>query len=457
MPRIYSWRLSDKTYAYLVNPEKINEPCLRKRITNSNDLRLMATTINTWTESEYLSRFNAMNEKIIESYGVAIPWSSSFFNDTNTTVTTIIDNDFNKDDFKQELLDDLLINIEEAVGRVNLGNDTIINELRTNVVETNLNTLRESKAYVDEKKNLLLEEINNSKNLFDTKFSELQASMGDFYVEVENKTGNITEIENEVTSHRKHFEDITKRIDIVQGNVENNVKDVVAEKFKDINVTLDGKIFEEVNTIIGSINFSGQIDTALSSFEDKFGRRIGDVESSIDDFRNNLTGFSGTVISMGSQIKLFDDQIKNFQIKVNNVESANTEISDLRTQITTLREQVNTTNSSVSSLSGQVSSVKTDIESINTDINTIGSDFNNLSTTLTKFNSGITFNPQIRQPYGTSMSPHVSGYNYRTSTGHEIIVDDEIIELKSDKARIYIDDTGIHLEGDVFINGVKIK
>ena len=78
------------------------------------------------------------------------------------------------------------------------------------------------------------------------------------------------------------------------------------------------------------------------------------------------------------------------------------------------------------------------------------------STTLTNFNTGLTFTPQIRQPSYSSISPHVSGYNYRTSTGHEIIVDDEIIELRSDKARIYIDDTGIHLEGDVFINGKKI-
>lgn len=455
MPRIYSWKLSDKTYAYLVNPDKTNESCLRKRITNSEELKTMVNTINTWTESEYQTRFNEMNEKIIKNYGVSIPWNSSFFNDTDTAITTIIDNDFDRDEYKSEILNEISSNIDEIIGSLNLENDASINDLRNTITNTNLSVLTESKDYIDEKVAFLTKTISDNKNLFDTKLGELQTTVGDFYVEVENKTGNITEIENEVTSHRKHFEDITKRIDIVQGNVENSVEDAVTEKFKDINVTLDEKIFGEVNTIIDSMNFSGQIDTALSSFEDRFGRRIGDVESSIDDFKNNLSGFSGNIVS-------FRDEVENFRNTIGSTENLVSDINTIRTQLTNLGTRVENAETNVTSLTtkvdtteGKITTINNNITTINNNISAINSDFTTLSTTLGK--TGITFSPSAREPLGASMSPHVSGYNYRTSTGHEIIVDDEIIELKSDKARIYIDDTGIHLEGDVFINGVKIK
>ena len=61
--------------------------------------------------------------------------------------------------------------------------------------------------------------------------------------------------------------------------------------------------------------------------------------------------------------------------------------------------------------------------------------------------------PNATDTYNSSKS---TGFDYRTSTGCEIVVDDETIRLKSPNAQILVNEEGIQITGNVFINGVKL-
>ena len=74
MARVFSWKLDDYKYGYIM-PPKQNGPHISERITNETLLSKMAETVKTWDKKTYTMMFNELNQEVYDMFHVKITGS----------------------------------------------------------------------------------------------------------------------------------------------------------------------------------------------------------------------------------------------------------------------------------------------------------------------------------------------------------------------------------------------
>ena len=162
----------------------------------------------------------------------------------------------------------------------------------------------------------------------------------------------------------------------------------------------------------------------------------GGIKNIVNDVNKELTD------NFNREKKELVDRVEgNFDSFSNRIEE---KISKVDTRINSITNEI--VNSVDVDIEGKVSkSIERQLGDVTSSIKELNENVSNLSGSVVTF--GAT---------KSRLASDNGAFEYRTSTGYEIVIDDETIRLKSDKAQIFIDENGIHLEGDVFINGKKI-
>lgn len=75
MARVFSWKLDDYKYGYIM-PPKQNGPHISERITNETLLSKMAETVKTWDKKTYTRMFNELNQEVYDMFHVKITGSA---------------------------------------------------------------------------------------------------------------------------------------------------------------------------------------------------------------------------------------------------------------------------------------------------------------------------------------------------------------------------------------------
>lgn len=116
MSRVFSWKLDDYKYGYIVPPEQ-NGSHISERITNNSILSRMAETVKSWDRNTYTEKFNELNNEVFTVFHVSIPGKAEdYFGDdkvdSNYIILTGKDGADNRDG---NLKDEDLKKIEKAV------------------------------------------------------------------------------------------------------------------------------------------------------------------------------------------------------------------------------------------------------------------------------------------------------------------------------------------------------
>ena len=93
MSRVFSWKINDYNYGYLYIPN--SNSLITSRITNENILSEIANEVSSWSESEYVSRFNTLNNEIMDKFnGASIEGSAlDYFGTPNGTYIVLTGKD----------------------------------------------------------------------------------------------------------------------------------------------------------------------------------------------------------------------------------------------------------------------------------------------------------------------------------------------------------------------------
>lgn len=84
MAKIFSWKIKNKTYAYLVEE---NGSYIRNKVTDDAELLRIATIVNDYTLGEYIENFNNMKSEVEAKYNVSMGTYDRYY-DTDDTENT---------------------------------------------------------------------------------------------------------------------------------------------------------------------------------------------------------------------------------------------------------------------------------------------------------------------------------------------------------------------------------
>jgi hypothetical protein len=213
---------------------------------------------------------------------------------------------------------------------------------------------------------------------------------------------------------------------------------------------------ERIETKLNDDNFFNAV--IGSKFDNKFSEINGNIGSLNTKFDNKFSEINGNIGSLNTK---FEESAKTWNEKFNemaiNYNTLNSNFSTLNSNFSTFSANSINKINQLEHSANTWNSVENRLVVAEANIDDINGNMAQLDVTVKQWDkkfSGVTWGSGSSIPLASSRVS--TGFEYRTSTGYEIVVDDETIRLKSDKAQIIIKDDGIHLEGDVFINGVKI-
>ena len=127
MSKYFSWKINDEQYAYLYIPNNKNH--ISSRITDVDVINKMIYRISQWDEKKYKTAFDSMNEEVVNTFGVNIPYSDSYFTgvDNNVVIMGSSKSDVKEiDDLKNELLDVIDERFAEIKNTINELNEELI-------------------------------------------------------------------------------------------------------------------------------------------------------------------------------------------------------------------------------------------------------------------------------------------------------------------------------------------
>lgn len=155
MARVFSWKLDDYKYGYIVPPRGDGKH-ISERITNDTVLSKMAQSVKTWDREKYEKMFNELNEEVFSTFHVSIPGTiDDYFGEEQLDNSYIILT--GKDGANSNncgLSEDDLKTIEKTVAKkINLAVSEIeqaSNSLKTWVIDKTNSSILYSKAVTDE-------------------------------------------------------------------------------------------------------------------------------------------------------------------------------------------------------------------------------------------------------------------------------------------------------------------
>lgn len=264
-------------------------------------------------------------------------------------------------------------------------------------------------------------------NRFDARFSGITENINTLRNDCNLLNKYKEDSEEEIQRITGEFSGITSRFDLLNGKVTENETNIgiIRQNFEQSANTWN----TEINAIKSNHNL---LNNKFGAFSGTTNESISNINGKLTTAENNITRINDQVDKIGTRCTNLENSGKSWNTRLS---SAEADITKISSDFTKIEESANTWNSNFISLGNRITATENSIKQFSG---------------ITFWDSGNT--PSI--PLNSSINS--VGFEYRTSTGYEIVVDDETIRLKSDKAQIIIKDDGIHLDGDVFINGVKI-
>ena len=108
MGKVFSWKIDDKNYAYILIPN--SKKHISERITDIDTINTIINKVSQWSEQKYQAAFNEMSKEILKTFGIDMPYSSEYFGketeDKNIIIMGASKEELTKiDELKNEILD----------------------------------------------------------------------------------------------------------------------------------------------------------------------------------------------------------------------------------------------------------------------------------------------------------------------------------------------------------------
>lgn len=419
MARIYSWRLTKKDYAYLHIPN--SKENISKRITDVNKIDEIIDYVSKLSPKEYKEHFDIMNKSVSKTLGVEIPWSDSFCDEKTATSSRIVynSNEGKSDEIKEEILNELL----ERINALETKLEAKYDDWKTINDEQLLTTLSTANKRFDKAINTVNKISGTVETILNKKAALFDEAAEALRLDSEGINGRT------LKSLYRDNDDLKEWKKAFSGGLRTIINDynTFVEKEGPAN-------FDKFNGIF--VNMRDKITKTEDSVKTQIDKFKGGIKNIVNDVNKELTD------NFNREKKELVDRVEgNFDSFSNRIEE---KISKVDTRISSITNEI--VNSVDVDIEGKVSkSIERQLGDVTSSIKELNENVSNLSGSVVTF--GAT---------KSRLASDNGAFEYRTSTGYEIVIDDETIRLKSDKAQIFIDENGIHLEGDVFINGKKI-
>jgi hypothetical protein len=266
MARIFSWKITNGKYAYLVKDEE-NNTYIRNRINDSLTLLAFSKTILGFSENQYMAEYNNLRNEVLSLYGKDIGSDYSVYYDTG------------EDGGSNRLI--LLTGKDgENASSVQNNNGVISNndyETLSSIIDTRIDEYQE-------RENLLRDDVKEY----------IEASIGS---SVSNAMENIIAtnarldaLQLEVNDVISNDSDIINAIDVFTGATQNNMATLLSDTtalkgwMNDYSGSISGIVhdYNEANYTIGSMdgaNPSSGLFANIGTCFNKLNNKIGKVES----------------------------------------------------------------------------------------------------------------------------------------------------------------------------------
>lgn len=399
MARVFSWKLDDYKYGYIM-PPKQNGPHISERITNETLLSKMAETVKTWDKKTYTRMFNELNQEVYDMFHVKITGSADdYYGDEH------IDNNY------------IILTGKDGSN----GNTMLTNEDLKKIEKTVTNKLNLAKSEIEAaEKSLKLWVIDKTNSSIASSMSITQESVE-----------KMKELNN---SLKEKLESAEESLRIASALFDFNGHGITREK-----------LVKTISNANSALTLASVANTTANEAVDK----LKDVSKDISSLQNEQS-------KLKDKVNIVNDTM------LTNIGKVKQQITEMEEKIEDVKMTANSNSSSSANdtlLSSGRKSRKRSEESPNSVITNIVQNGDGTYTSLVKIGNENYFINVL--PSGETLTDEnakngftlaKNGFRYMNG-GAEIIISDGTIKLsnKNGNGSIEINDDG------VFINGKKSK